>query len=144
MVYEELLMSKYGVGLRNVGSYQVSGQPFVTGSDIVGNLRNTLEEDQEVKVSFPYVAKNVKIWNWSSDNNSVLRVHLVSSSSIANHPTSKHFFRLAKDEEISLDFKCKELYLSAINGDAQWKLYASLTNISTGHMYELTGSGVTT
>ena len=36
-----------GVGLRNVGSYQVSGHPFITGS--------LMATDEEVKVSFPYV-----------------------------------------------------------------------------------------
>ena len=42
-------MSKYSVGLRNVGSYMVSGQPYLTGSS-VGN-------GDEIKISFPYVTK---------------------------------------------------------------------------------------
>ena len=46
-------MSKYGVGLRNVGSYMVSGQPFITGSAV--------NAGGEVKIEFPYVTKNITI-----------------------------------------------------------------------------------
>lgn len=42
-------MSKYSVGLRNVGSYMVSGQPYITGSAV-----NT---GTEVKIEFPFVTK---------------------------------------------------------------------------------------
>jgi len=46
-------MSKYSVGLRNVGSYMVSGQPYITGS--------TVNAGGEVKIEFPFVTKNIKI-----------------------------------------------------------------------------------
>ena len=40
-------------GLRNVGSYQVSGHPFITGSIINANEQHTIE--------FPYVTKKVTV-----------------------------------------------------------------------------------
>ena len=43
----------YTTGLRNDGSYKVSGQPFV--------VRKTINVGEEVKVEFPYVAKNVTV-----------------------------------------------------------------------------------
>lgn len=46
-------MSKYSVGLRNVGSYMVSGQPYITGSAV-----NT---GTEVKIEFPFVTKSITI-----------------------------------------------------------------------------------
>lgn len=45
-------MSKYSVGLRNVGSYRVSGHPYITGS--------VVNDGSEVKVEFPFVTKEVK------------------------------------------------------------------------------------
>ena len=42
-----------GVGLRNVGSYQISGHPYVTGSTIAAGV--------EKKISFPYVTKSITV-----------------------------------------------------------------------------------
>ena len=42
-----------GVGLRNVGSYQVSGHPYLTGSNISNGAT--------LKVEFPYITKRVNI-----------------------------------------------------------------------------------
>ena len=46
----------YTTGLRNVGSYQVSGTPFVTGS-------NNLDDGKVHMVEFPYVSKSVTVIN---------------------------------------------------------------------------------
>ena len=43
----------YTAGLKNAGSYKVSGQPYITGSFIA--------KDGQVKIEFPYVAKNIRI-----------------------------------------------------------------------------------
>jgi len=43
----------YSVGLQNVGSYMVSGQPFIA--------RRSVGDGNEVKIEFPYVTKNVTI-----------------------------------------------------------------------------------
>ena len=54
----------YKVGLNNVGSYQVSGLPYVTGSIEVTN--------SAVEVDFPFVTSEVFVVN--RDNNSSVRV----------------------------------------------------------------------
>ena len=48
-------MSKnvYSSGLRNVGSYQVSGEPFVTGS--------TISDGAEQQIEFPQVTNNITV-----------------------------------------------------------------------------------
>tara|TARA_R110002020_G_scaffold95884_1_gene229767 strand:+ start:291 stop:767 length:477 start_codon:yes stop_codon:yes gene_type:complete len=135
-------------GLRNVGSYQVSGHPFITGS--------TLKLAQEKKISFPYVTKKVSvIASGAFAAGTHLRVHFASTSSgpaatgkagggslhVYNH---LHFIELNSHEDsFEFDVKCKEIYVSSKGGTAGFMLYASLTNIPTGSMYALTGSGIT-
>ena len=51
----------YNAGLRNVGSYQVSGVPFVT--------RRSVNSGDEVKIEFPSVTKNIKVRIPSPPNN---------------------------------------------------------------------------
>ena len=52
-------MLNYAVGLHNVGSYQVSGIPYITGSD-------ALASGAEDKIVFPMVARNVTVVNHST------------------------------------------------------------------------------
>ena len=54
----------YTAGLQNVGSYRVSGQPFV--------VRKVINAGDEVKVEFPYVTKNVTIRVPTPPNNAIL------------------------------------------------------------------------
>jgi hypothetical protein len=134
------LANPYSAGLRNVGSYQVAGQPYMTGSNIIDAV-NVINSGAEKQILFPYVTKSITLWNHSAGVQK-LRFHLVTSSSITNHPASRHYYELATNESLSINLKCKTVWLSAVGGDVQWKLYASLTNISTGSMYDLTGSGI--
>ena len=127
----------YGVGLRNVGSYQVSGMPFITGSTVPAN--------DEVTVSFPYVTKKVFVKNTKpSGNSKVLRVHFQATGS-GNVISGKHFVELAAQESVTFDVKCSEIYLTVkLSGQTcDFQIYASLTNIPTKSMYTLTGSGIT-
>ena len=139
------LAKPYGVGLRNVGSYQVSGQPFITGSQVDGDFENAISTTSgftEKQILFPYVTKSITLWNVSSNASSKLRFHLVSTGAIDNHPTSKHYYELGQNESLTVNLKCKDIWLSAVGAQVEWKLYASLTNIQTGSMYALTGSGI--
>jgi len=58
-------MSKYSVGLRNVGSYMVSGQPYITGSSV--------NAGEEIKIEFPYVTKNITIRIPQAPNTAALK-----------------------------------------------------------------------
>ena len=127
------------VGLRSVGNYQVAGHPFITGSK--------LETDDELKISFPTVAKNVTVI--ASGSESHVRVHFQSvSDTAARVIDGNHYISLdtiSTSGTVSLDIKCKEIYISSVNGgdDKGFQLMASLTGIPTLSMYVLTGSGLT-
>ena len=126
---------KYGTGLRNVGSYQVSGHPYVTGS--------TVSNGAEHKVSFPYVSKTVTVIASGTAGDPHIRVAFREAAA-GDVIDGKHYITLdSNGDSITLDVKCTDLYISALNTTSGFELYASLTNINTSHMYELTGSGIT-
>jgi hypothetical protein len=132
---------KYTTGLQNVGSYLVSGRPYITGSYIVSD-ENMITDGLELKVEFPRVTKSITLWNYSSGASTKLRLTFVPTGSMTNHPSAGNYIELAKDETITFGAKCNEVYLSAVSGDVHWKMYASLTEIPKERMYALTGSGI--
>jgi len=126
------------VGLRNVGSYQVSGQPYITGS--------ALAAGEEKQITFPYVTKKITIIASGSQPGGPsggLRVHFAATGS-GRVVAGLHYLQFDSHEDsLDLDVKCKEIWLSSPGGASNFFLYASLTNIPTSSMYALTGSGIT-
>ena len=61
----------YSVGLNNVGSYQVAGTPYITGS-------TTLGAGHETSFAFPMVTKTITVINRSAED---IRVHFNSTGS---------------------------------------------------------------
>ena len=145
--------NRYTVGIRNVGSYQVSGHPFVTGS--------ALNKHEQKKISFPYITKKIDVVaSGSFIDNDKIRIHFTPTGSNKDNDhqmiagkavgppvlTGVHFIELLDaSASFTFDVKCKEIYLSntGSNATAGFQLYASLTNIPTASMYELTGTGLT-
>ena len=126
----------YKTGLRNVGSYQVSGHPYLTGS-------NALNANSEHRIDFPFVTKAVTVINYS---NQLIRVHFNSK----NHNDvieGMHYLELDNDEDsFTFSVKCNEIYISTPSDNtdiAKYRIYAELTNIPSGSMYVLSGSGLT-
>lgn len=127
---------KYGVGLRNAGSYQVSGHPYVTGS--------TIADGMEQSISFPFVTKTVTVIASGSTGDPLIGITFNSTGSDDGIVTGKHFITLdSNGDSITFDVKCKQMFIHALNATSGFELYASLTNIDTSHMYDLTGSGLT-
>ena len=139
-------------GLFSVGSYQVSGYPFITGSAVTaGGASNG-----EVKVDFPTVAKNVTIINTDTVG---LRIYFNAStaSNGANGPGAYpdgapidglHFITLEnKKDSVTFDVKCKEIFIaltsSAAGPNGSFQCWAELTGIPANEMFKLTGSGLT-
>ena len=123
-------------GLSNVGSYQVAGQPYVSGSTTHAPLH-------EEKFSFPYVTKNVTVINHASET---IRIHFNSTGS-GPVISGMHYVELDSDEDsYTFNAKCKEIYVTAPaanSGVASYCVVAELTGIDRGSMYALTGSGLT-
>ena len=133
----------YSAGLRNVGSYEVSGTPWITGSFVSGG------SGDERHIQFPTVAKSVTIRAITGSNVAhVLRVHLDSiysdNGGTDNVRTGGHFFFLKHPSDRTFTGKFKEIWLSVSNAtnSVDFEIIAELTNIPTSSMFTLTGSGV--
>ena len=127
----------YTAGLRNVGSYQVAGHPYLTVS--------TIKAADQVKVSFPYVTKKTTvIASGSLSATNHLRIHFFSTGAADQTVLASTAYIVLDSHEDSMEFdvKCKEMYLSAPNAAVGFQVYASLTSIQTGSMYALTGTGI--
>ena len=132
--------SHYKVGVNNVGSYQVAGVPWITGSSALG-------KGHEVRFEFPKITKNITVISLGSED---IRVHFNSTSSLggAQVITGLHYITLnSAEDSISMNVKANELYISAPaanGGNASWTVIAELTNILPPPNWVLTGSGLTT
>jgi hypothetical protein len=137
----------YTAGLHNVGSYIVSGVPWITGS---GPGSATLPQNHEVKIEFPYVTKKIHIQNTRGGSVAAtkrLRVTLVATGS-GNVVGGLHYYDIANVSSLGpttldLNIKVKEIYLSAPGSSGTaYTVVAELTRIPSERMFELAGSGV--
>ena len=146
------IFGRYDVGLHNVGSYQSSGKPFITGS--------TFADDETCHmVEFPSVSKSFTVINSGAGS---LRVHFQSGSiataitvpglsgaqtitATADVIAGLHFITVDAAASLTMDVKCKRFYISGDLGSdtPSYEVFAELTNIPTARMYDLTGSGIT-
>ena len=147
----EAIFGRYNVGLHNVGSYQSSGKPFITGSTLSAI-------DKVHMIEFPSVSKSFTVINSTDDE--TLRVHFQSGSQTAitvpgatgevaiastmDVIAGKHFISLVGNSSVTFDTKCHKFYVSSATAATSYQVLAELTNIPTDRMYHLTGSGITT
>jgi len=147
------------VGLYNVGSYQVSGKPFITGSALSTN-------NKVQRISFPNVTKSVTVINGPAVDLPI-QVHFQSGSDVTAFAagengsagekaisntgddviTFKHFVTLSNlGDSVTFNVKCKEIFIStpaSAGTNVDYQVIADLTSIPTTSMYHLTGSGIT-
>ena len=69
---------------------------------------------------------------------------MVSSSHGGDPIGNKFYLTVDAGGSATLDVKAKEIYVRAYNSSQTYEIVADLTNISTGSMYDLTGSGIAT
>jgi len=130
----------HGPGIGNVGSYQVSGIPYITGSE-------SLAANGEDQISFPSVTRSITVQNHTAD---VIRVHFASKDT-ANTISGFHFVELdgtdgaGEMKQVTMNVKCSDLYISAPNNGSarKYRVFAELTGISANEMFALTGPGLT-
>tara|TARA_R100001082_G_scaffold6562_3_gene4204 strand:+ start:349 stop:801 length:453 start_codon:yes stop_codon:yes gene_type:complete len=135
----------YHAGIGHVGSYQVSGYPYLTGSSVDGD---GLDSGSTAKISFPSVAKSVTVINQSTGTGDDLRVSFnapeSSDSNVGFVNKGHHYITLTnKLDSVTFNVKCKEIYITSVQNGSHFELFAELTGIHTGSMYNLTGSGLT-
>lgn len=125
----------YTAGLNNVGSYQVSGAPYATGSLTVPASGST-----PLKIEFPYVTQWVSIVNKDTKH---LRVGF-SENGVKNG--NFNYFLIHEDNHPTwnmYDLKLTELYLLSDTGQSisDVSVVAGLTNIPTARVDNIGPSG---
>ena len=144
-------------GLRNVGSYQVSGHPYISGSHVV--------KDATAVFRFPYVSKKIKVQvtgacevdvtfvstsatGYADAKENYYTVYPVLSQSNGDTPIGLRaegdFYTYGAANATEFYVKAKEVHITAGIESTGVQVFAELTNINTGSMYPLTGSGVVT
>ena len=120
------------VGINSAGAYQVSGTPFLTGSDVEQSAATV---DGQV-VSFPTVTKSVTVIN--KDNAVDLVVHFASREN-PNVMNQKRYITLSGlDSSITMNVKCSKVYVSSrFDGGAtgSFEMIAELTPITSTISY---------
>ena len=118
---------QYRSGLGNVGSYQVSGRPFVSSSIVV-----PAESGAPAKIPFPSVTRSITIRN---DGAATIRcgfsINGISGSTAAN------YFTLTQNASFKEEFKVASVYLisdSAATSTAT--IIAGLTGIDKASLTE--------
>ena len=131
----------YKAGIGSVGSYQVAGVPFITGSGT-----NLLKASTEHKITFPSIAKSVLVRLNDPSEDHAIRIHFNPTGS-GDVYTGNHYVELTTDRDaFTFNVKCKEIYISNNHGTnhSGYVVVAELTGISPSEMFALTGSGLTT
>tara|TARA_R100000008_G_scaffold76026_1_gene55584 strand:- start:170 stop:571 length:402 start_codon:yes stop_codon:yes gene_type:complete len=120
-------------GVAHVGSYQVSGRPWITGS---ADIDNNVQHHHK----FPAVAKSVTVINRADVP---LRVHF-NDKADPGVVGGLHYITLSttKDKH-TFNVRCKEIFVTSTGDNGAYEIAAELTSISADDMFALTGSGLT-
>ncbi len=128
----------YTAGLNHVGSYQVSGKPYLSGSNMPGDQTTSLN------FQFPSVSKSITV---KSNYAHPIRVHFAPFSTgvspfVKGATTNNNFVTIAANGSQTFDVKCKEIFISSTNNAAgttndDVQIYAELTTIPAERMFSL-------
>jgi hypothetical protein len=132
----------YTVGLRNVGSYQVSGQPYLSGATTPAGTAFSSSV-----FNFPYVSKTITITNDNELTGGIVSFvpHIGAQATAEGYTTdaaSGNWLYLPPTSSMELNAKCKTIYVgSTTTGEIEVTVFAELTNIPTVRMYSLDNVG---
>ena len=127
----------YDVGLHNVGSYQVSGKPFLTSSTAPASGSTPL------KITFPFVTKKIVLTNNQQTSNQDVRFAM-SARGVRDEVSNYFVIHPEKDGigYLELDIKCTEIHLmSDASHTVDFSLYAALTSIPVERVTNISPSG---
>lgn len=133
------LSNVYTAGLNNVGSYQVSGAPFVSSSAIPASGAAV----PHWKLEFPYVTKELTICNAAAASHDLVRIAF-SKEGLKDENANYFLVGSTKDGDgaTTLNVKATELYvMSDSNHTPEVSVFASLTNIPVERINNIGPSG---
>ena len=121
----------------SVPAYQLSGIPYVTGSVVAGENLSSVQK----QFDFPYVTRFITLVNYNSTDTENLHVAF-SAEGLSGTPDTgqKNFFVVKSNSDITLDVRCKTVFISSTNDDVKWSMCAGLTTIPADQFPILTGS----
>jgi hypothetical protein len=122
---------KYQAGLHNVGSYQVSAVPFVTGA-LTAPISSSTDA---LAVSFPTVTKYFEVYNSGSTE---IRIGYSNAG-----VKGSNYYPLKAGSQIRFDIKCDKVYIISANGSANSGVHinAGLTGITLDYSLATAYSG---
>jgi len=128
----------YTAGLSHVGAYQVSGVPYLSGSNLPANTTDSL------RFQFPTVTKSITV---KSNHGDPIRVHFAPfsvgvSPYVKGATTNNNFVTIVGDGSQTFDVKCKEIFISKTAGTSgtttdDVQIFAELTTIPNDRMFSL-------
>jgi hypothetical protein len=146
MALKNQVPNVYSVGLQNVGSYQVSGQPYLSGSITSAILLSHIDGHYV----FPTVTKKITVTNNDASNNAILSfapMDAAGTYGFTNEASSSgNWLYLRAGKSIDLNVKCTSLFITPAAAVAvdDITVYGELTNIPSGRMYDFDGiEGIT-
>jgi len=128
-------------GLYNVGAYQISGIPYITG--------NVISAGQQHAYFFPHVTSRIQVQVF--DNSASLqhiRVHFAPDTVNNKVVSNKHWWQVGTNVNSAnnlLDTRVRTntLYISFDSGStANYQIFAELTTVSSNDMLVLSGTGI--
>lgn len=131
---------RYRSGVSNAASYQVSGKPFLTGSDLNGSGAN----DGELEINFPTVTKSFTVVNRGANP---IQVHFDTKAN-PNVAAQRHVMTLPQQHDsFGFDIRTTRVYISmsGSSGTSVFELHAELTGIPREDMDPdiwISGSGI--
>lgn len=130
----------YDVGLRNVGSYQVSGQPYIKSS-------KSLASGSTDTINFPFVTQQVTVMCSGSGatTNPGIKVHFGDDNfagATRDWEMKGNYIQLVASGSATFNVKCKAIHITSVVAGSAYQVHAALTNIGVANMYPLTGSGI--
>ena len=127
---------KYSAGINNVGSYMVSGRPWV-------RAYSSISSGTQTKVEWPKVTKTITVINMADV---AIRIFFAdpdtgnANSSSGNGP---HYIELDTDEDsFTMNIRVKELWILSTDNSSAFTVYAELTNIEPDLMYSYDETGI--
>ena len=112
-------------GLGSVGSYQVSGHPF---------MKVVTDIDAETPYTFLNVTRSILIKNTSSV---ALKIHFAAAANGPSAALANYWTLSNNGDSIEMKIKCKKIYITPDSANGSFEMFAELTHIPASDMYDL-------